>query len=80
MRIRCVLAGQKQLPYVLLEEEGPVGTANRAQRGFENLMEQLDGFDGRSGKPPRNRHSDRHSEDQQAPMIRVGQGCLKLEI
>ncbi|CAK9029552.1 Uncharacterized protein SCF082_LOCUS18841 [Durusdinium trenchii] len=33
--------GQKQLPYVLLEEEGPVGTANRAQRGFENLMEYL---------------------------------------
>jgi len=33
--------GQKQLPYVLLEEDGAVGKANRAQRGFENLMEYL---------------------------------------
>ena len=34
--------GGKQLPYVLLEEDGMVGKANRAQRGFENLMEQLE--------------------------------------
>ncbi|CAL1168147.1 unnamed protein product [Cladocopium goreaui] len=33
--------GGKQLPYVLLEEDGMVGKANRAQRGFENLMEYL---------------------------------------
>ena len=33
--------GEKQLPYVLLEEDGAVGKANRAQRGFENLMESL---------------------------------------
>mmetsp|Transcript_43816 Transcript_43816/g.80009 ORF Transcript_43816/g.80009 Transcript_43816/m.80009 type:complete len:215 (+) Transcript_43816:69-713(+) len=33
--------GEKELPYVLLEEEGPVGRANRAQRGIDNLMEYL---------------------------------------
>mmetsp|Transcript_16003 Transcript_16003/g.36645 ORF Transcript_16003/g.36645 Transcript_16003/m.36645 type:complete len:219 (+) Transcript_16003:67-723(+) len=30
-----------KLPYVLLEEDGPVGRANRAQRGIDNLMEYL---------------------------------------
>ncbi|CAJ1364139.1 unnamed protein product [Effrenium voratum] len=36
-----VSEGGKPLPYALLEEEGPVGAANRAQRGFDNLMEYL---------------------------------------
>ncbi|OLP89384.1 hypothetical protein AK812_SmicGene29161 [Symbiodinium microadriaticum] len=36
-----VKEGATALPYVLLEETGPVGRANRAQRGFENLMEYL---------------------------------------
>jgi len=33
--------GKPELPYVILEEEGPVGEANRAQRGIDNLMEYL---------------------------------------
>mmetsp|Transcript_68584 Transcript_68584/g.164698 ORF Transcript_68584/g.164698 Transcript_68584/m.164698 type:complete len:213 (-) Transcript_68584:204-842(-) len=33
--------GKPELPYVLLEEEGQVGAANRAQRGIDNMMEYL---------------------------------------
>jgi len=34
-------AGKPAMPYVLLEEDGDVGKANRAQRGIDNMMEYL---------------------------------------
>mmetsp|Transcript_9131 Transcript_9131/g.21938 ORF Transcript_9131/g.21938 Transcript_9131/m.21938 type:complete len:215 (+) Transcript_9131:105-749(+) len=39
--LKVMSSDPKPLPYVLMEEEGIVGRANRAQRGMDNLMEYL---------------------------------------
>mmetsp|Transcript_45050 Transcript_45050/g.82350 ORF Transcript_45050/g.82350 Transcript_45050/m.82350 type:complete len:214 (+) Transcript_45050:74-715(+) len=36
-----VAPNQPAMPYVLMEEEGDVGRANRGQRGIDNLMEYM---------------------------------------